>query len=352
MLKCASLCILAAAEAGADEVATSAAAAATKRRPVHLYQIIRDGMRGFGGHHVHGHGRQAGSSAGAEWQKMWADDHCMHHACAALGTCSPEALLRASSQALAHMQALQEALGNLLGSEKAAQDAAHAAPAAAETCSGAKHAKHAGAEKDKGAASAAGTGAAASRATTRNNEHGDAAPSPHRALHVVGKLSMLLDKTEQACEELAALIRERDEALALGQALQEEEGPHQVVRGAGAGRGGRADQGRGRKMLAKALAAASSSLAAADADGAASASGGATLSESPQPKAAVHSRGAAGSSVSRKVAYQVWAFGTPELLDQLTRAAPDGKGAPAGEGEYGIRVHAHTRARAHTHTLK
>ena len=92
--------------------------------------------------------------------------------------------------------------------------------------------------------------------------------------------------------------------------------------------------------------------AAPDADGAASASGGATLSESPQPKAAVHSRGAAGSSVSRKVAYQVWAFGTPELLDQLTRAAPDGKGAPGGEGEYGIRVHAHTRARAHTHTLK
>lgn len=200
---------------------------------------------------------------GVEWQKRWADDHSMHHACAALASCSPPALLSAVSQAIAHMKLLQQVLGNLLSDQRAAHDAACAAPVATGAGSGAKRAKHATADTD-----AASAGAAAALAHGKDEgEKAVSSPAPEKALQAASNLSILLERAEEVRDGLSALVIERDEALALGHVVQEQPAPEKAVHTAGAGRAGRAEEGRGRKMLARALASAAGSSSRASAEG-------------------------------------------------------------------------------------
>jgi hypothetical protein len=145
------------------------------KRQAHVHNVIIDGLRGFGGG-VRGHvGRDEGEgdwqaqilkkkvifcsmlenclqtiqtsrtnilTFEKKFQSLWADDHCMHQACAAVSGGSAVEELRALVQKFAHELAeLQAVLGNLLG--KPADPAGKPAePAKAPPLSSAKKNDH------------------------------------------------------------------------------------------------------------------------------------------------------------------------------------------------------------------
>ena len=91
LLKCAAQSIQAACRMK-EGPSAAAGTLRTRRRPVQLYQILRDGVRGFGGdarcQNPAAEGRDAfGGTAradGSQWRRVWSEEHCMYQACASI----------------------------------------------------------------------------------------------------------------------------------------------------------------------------------------------------------------------------------------------------------------------------
>ena len=261
LLKCAAQSIQAACRMK-EVPAAAAGSLRTRRRQVQLYQILRDGVRGFGGEapcqspaaEVRDACGGMARADGSQWRRVWSEEHCMYQACASIcgsgdSGVGAEGLVEA---ARAMRQALQQAeadLGSLVAKHAAwCERMACGPPARGKETKD----KETTGETKKGEAAPGAVGAGAGGPMSAAD--GPGAVRGGRLRAALESIAGLLAEVDDVTSVLGGLGKEQQEAQASGVVLVEVDDDDEI---AGIGvHGAAGQQGRGRKMLAKVLAAA------------------------------------------------------------------------------------------------